>query len=66
VIDMRVCRRLMPFREHRSWREVLETEALLKRQARGENMMLYGARLQSLLSRATMPNGPDREPPAAA
>jgi hypothetical protein len=69
MIDYRICRRCPPFGEHRSMREVIETEDLLERQARGDNMSAYGARLQSLLSRAIVPTyavAPEREPPGAA
>ncbi len=59
--------RSLPFGEHRSMAEVVETEALLERQARGDNMSAYGSRLQSLLSRAIPPiYSVKGEPPSAA
>ncbi len=64
MIDMRVCRRLMPFGEHRSMAEVVETEELARRRRARIPMDSPAAkRLQSLQSRATEP---DRDPPPAA
>jgi hypothetical protein len=47
--------RTLPFGEHRSMAEVVETEDLLARRARGEHMSAHGVRLYSLLSRAVDP-----------
>ena len=57
--------RTLPFNEHRHFGEVIETEDLLKRQRRGENMSAYGARLIGLQSRAVEPIYDDKPEPAA-
>ena len=58
-------RRSFPFNEHRTWEEVLTTERLQARYERREMLGPADARrLQSLQSRAVMPN--DWDPPAAA
>ena len=65
MIDARVCRRPMPFREHRTMAAVIETGRLQAQYERGEMLGSADARrLQSLQSRAVMPTEP--EPPSAA
>ena len=59
MMDVRVCRRLMPFGEHRTMAAVIETERLQSRYERGESLGSPEARrLQTLLSRATIPDPP--------
>lgn len=59
--------RSMPFNEHRTWREVVETERLAERRARGESLAdgEY-TRLNSLQSRATLPDSMRDPGPGAA
>lgn len=62
-MDMRICRRAMPFNDHRNFAEVLETEDLERRLQAGKLVRGEWTHLQRLQMRATEP---DREPPPDA
>lgn len=55
--------RPMPFLEHRSWAEVLETERLQARVAAGSLRNGYRLKLRGLLDRATFPTCRGRDNP---
>lgn len=58
--------RTLPFNEHRSFAEVIETEQLEARRVRGDLVNGEFVRLISLQSRATLPDSMTREPDTAA
>jgi hypothetical protein len=65
MIDMRVCRRQMPFGEHRTMAEVIEAEYLLSKRIAGKRLSGGEAqRLAGLLNRDPTPYEPP--PPRSA
>jgi hypothetical protein len=57
--------RRFPFREHRTMAQVLETEELERLRAKGDSYGPNARRLQSLQSRAVMPEYDDPPPTRA-